>query len=121
MFVGLGYGTFMSNGQAVTVKIVPVHRIGVATSTYFIALDMGLGFGPYILGAIKEMVGYTSMFHVTVVVALLAFVAYYFLYGRYVGTEKDLSLKLALKKNKSETVNVNGKLSITLAIFLTIT
>ena len=40
VFVGLGYGTFMSNGQAVTVKIVPVHRIGVATSTYFIALDM---------------------------------------------------------------------------------
>ena len=55
VFVGLGYGTFMSNGQAVTVKIVPVHRIGVATSTYFIALDMGLGFGPYILGAIKEV------------------------------------------------------------------
>ena len=24
VFVGLGYGTFMSNGQAVTVKIVPV-------------------------------------------------------------------------------------------------
>jgi len=93
VFVGLGYGTFMSNGQAVTVKIVPVHRIGVATSTYFIALDMGLGFGPYILGAIKEEVGYTSMFHVTVVVALLAFVAYYLLYGRYVGTDKDLSLK----------------------------
>lgn len=41
VFVGLGYGTFMSNGQAVTVKIVPVHRIGVATSTYFIALDIG--------------------------------------------------------------------------------
>ena len=60
MFVGLGYGTFMSNGQAVTVKIVPVHRIGVATSTYFIALDMGLGFGPLIfLGAVKEVVGYT--------------------------------------------------------------
>ena len=46
------------------------------------------------------------MFHVTVVVALLAFVAYYLLYGRYVGTERDLSLKLALKKNKLEIVNV---------------
>ena len=93
VFVGLGYGTFMSNGQAVTVKIVPVHRIGVATSTYFIALDMGLGFGPYILGGVKEMVGYTSMFQLTVVVALVAFVAYYFLYGRLVGTDNDLSLK----------------------------
>ena len=40
---------------------------------------MGLGFGPYILGAVKEVVGYTSMFHVTVVVALLRwlFIIYY--------------------------------------------
>ena len=111
VFVGLGYGTFMSNGQAVTVKIVPVHRIGVATSTYFIALDMGLGFGPYILGAIKEVVGYTSMFHVTVVVALLAFVAYYFLYGRYVGTEKDLSLKARAEEEQIRNRKRNGKLA----------
>ena len=93
VFVGLGYGTFMSNGQAVSVKIVPVHRIGVATSTYFIALDVGLGFGPYILGAVKESVGYTDMFQGTAIVALLAFVAYLILYGRFVGTGKDLSLK----------------------------
>ena len=93
IFVGLGYGTFMSNGQAVSVKIVPVHRIGVATSTYFIALDVGLGFGPYILGAVKEVVGYTYMFQGTVVIALLALAVYFFLYGRFVGTAKDLSLK----------------------------
>ena len=93
IFVGLGYGTFMSNGQAVSVKIVPVHRIGVATSTYFIALDVGLGFGPYILGAVKEVVGYTYMFQGTVVIALIALAVYFFLYGRFVGTAKDLSLK----------------------------
>ena len=111
VFVGLGYGTFMSNGQAVTVKIVPVHRIGVATSTYFIALDMGLGFGPYILGAVKEVVGYASMFHVTVVVALLALVAYYLLYGRYVGTERDLSLKARAEEEEIRNRKHNGKLA----------
>lgn len=111
VFVGLGYGTFMSNGQAVTVKIVPVHRIGVATSTYFIALDMGLGFGPYILGAVKEVVGYTSMFHVTVVVALLALVAYYLLYGRYVGTERDLSLKARAEEEEIRNRKRNNKLA----------
>lgn len=93
VFVGLGYGTFMSNGQAVSVKIVPVHRIGVATSTYFIALDVGLGFGPYILGAVKESVGYTYMFQGTVVIAIIALFVYFALYGRFVGTGKDLSLK----------------------------
>ena len=111
VFVGLGYGTFMSNGQAVTVKIVPVHRIGVATSTYFIALDVGLGFGPYILGAIKEVVGYTSMFHVTVVVALVALVAYYLLYGRYVGTDKDLSLKARAEEEQIRNRKRNGQVA----------
>ena len=72
---------------------------------------MGLGFGPYILGAIKEVVGYTSMFHVTVVVALLAFVAYYFLYGRYVGTEKDLSLKARAEEEQIRNRKRNGKLA----------
>lgn len=100
VFVGLGYGTFMSNGQAVTVKIVPIHRIGVATSTYFIALDIGLGFGPYILGGVKEMLGYTEMFQFTAVVSLVALVAYYCLYGRYVGTDKDLSLKARLEEEE---------------------
>lgn len=106
VFVGLGYGTFMSNGQAVTVKIVPVHRIGVATSTYFIALDMGLGFGPYILGGVKEVVGYTSMFQLTVVVALVALAAYYLFYGRYVGTEKDLSLKARAEEEEIKNLKM---------------
>ena len=101
----------MSNGQAVTVKIVPIHRIGVATSTYFIALDVGLGFGPYILGAIKEVVGYTSMFHVTVVVALVALVAYYLFYGRYVGTDKDLSMKARAEEEQIRNRKRNGKLA----------
>ena len=63
------------------------------------------------LGAIKEEVGYTSMFHVTVVVALLAFVAYYFLYGRYVGTEKDLSLKARAEEEQIRNRKRNGKLA----------
>ena len=93
VFVGLGYGTYMSNGQAVVIKMVPVHRIGVATSTYFIALDLGLGIGPYVLGAWKETVGFTGMFSTTAIIALVALVCYFLFYGRLVGTDKDPSLK----------------------------
>ena len=39
--IGLGYGTFMSNGQAVCLQESPSpHRIGIALSTYFIGLDL---------------------------------------------------------------------------------
>ena len=51
------------------------------------------------------------MFHVTVVVALLAFVAYYFLYGRYVGTEKDLSLNARAEEEQIRNRKRNGKLA----------
>ena len=42
--IGLSYGTFMSNGQAVCLKKAQVLcRIRIALSTYFIGLDLGLG------------------------------------------------------------------------------
>ncbi|MBS4913000.1 MAG: MFS transporter [Veillonella sp.] len=107
LFVGLGYGTYMSNGQAVVVKMVPFHRIGIATSTYFIALDLGLGFGPYALGGIKELIGFTNMFLLTAVVAIVAFICYHFLYGRLLGTSADPALKA--QKEELEIRNQNGE------------
>ena len=110
VFVGLGYGTYMSNGQAVVVKMVPFHRIGIATSTYFIALDIGLGFGPYVLGGVKEIVGFTNMFLLTVIVALVAFVCYHFLYGRLLGTPNDPALKA--QKEEMEIRNQDGSFTL---------
>ena len=110
VFVGLGYGTYMSNGKAVVVKMVPFHRIGIATSTYFIALDIGLGFGPYVLGGVKEIVGFTNMFLLTVIVALVAFVCYHFLYGRLLGTPNDPALKA--QKEEMEIRNQDGSFTL---------
>ena len=106
VFVGLGYGTYMSNGQALVVKMVPYHRIGIATSTYFIALDIGIGVGPYILGGVKEIVGFTNMFLLTAIVSIVAFLAYHFLYGRLLGTPKDPTLKA--QKEDIEFRNAQG-------------
>ncbi|WP_159545388.1 MFS transporter [Streptococcus halichoeri] len=52
--IGFGYGTFMSCGQAASIKGVEEHRFNTAMSTYMIGLDLGLGAGPYILGLIKD-------------------------------------------------------------------
>ncbi len=93
VFVGLGYGTYMSNGQAVVIKMVPVYRIGVATSTYFIALDLGLGVGPYLLGAWKEQDGFSGLFLTTAAIDSVSLGCYFLFYGRLVGTDKDPALK----------------------------
>lgn len=110
VFVGLGYGTYMSNGQALVVKMVPYHRIGIATSTYFIALDIGIGVGPYILGGVKEIVGFTYMFLVTAAIAMLAFLAYHFLYGRLIGTPNDPSL--SAQKEEIQYRNAQGHMEL---------
>ena len=36
--------------------------MGLATSTYFIGLDIGLGFGPYLLGYLVPVLGYSNLY-----------------------------------------------------------
>ncbi|WP_028782186.1 MFS transporter [Thalassobacillus devorans] len=62
VLIGLGFGNMQSITQAIAVKAAPVERVGLATSTYYIALDAGLGFGPYVLGFIIPFTGYRSLY-----------------------------------------------------------
>jgi MFS family permease len=90
VFVGLGYGTFMSNAQAISIKVSPRHRMGLATSTYFIFLDAGLGVGPFLLGFLRPAVGFRGIYVVTAIIAFLCLFLYYALHGRKAGEEEEL-------------------------------
>ncbi len=48
--LGIGYGNLSSCMQAIAIKVSPSNKYGLATSTYFIGLDIGIGFGPSLLG-----------------------------------------------------------------------
>jgi len=80
--IGLGYGNVQSCAQAISIKIVPPHRLGLATSTYFIFYDLGLGVGPYILGFFIPFAGYRGLYEMMILVILAAAVLYYFFHGR---------------------------------------
>ncbi|MGE7186145.1 MFS transporter [Peribacillus sp. NPDC006672] len=80
--IGLGFGNMQSSSQAIAVKLTPPHRMGMATSTFFIMLDAGLGFGPYILGFIIPVTGYSTLYVILGVVVIATSVLYYFLHGR---------------------------------------
>ncbi|MER2108861.1 MAG: MFS transporter [Solibacillus sp.] len=79
---GLGYGNFNSIAQTIAVKSTEPHRFGLATSTYFILYDLGLGIGPFILGMIEPHTTYEMIFAAMVPIILICLPLYYVLVGR---------------------------------------
>ena len=80
--IGIGYGNFNSVAQAIAIKVTPNERLGLATSTYFILYDLGLGVGPFFLGFFVPIMGYSGIFLAMVVVIMLSILLYHFLYGK---------------------------------------
>lgn len=91
VFVGLGYGTFMSSAQAIAIKESPKHRVGLATSTYYIFLDGGIGIGPSLLGFLIPLVGFHGLYVTMAGVVIASGFLYYFLHGRKAGRSKRLT------------------------------
>ncbi|PCF35979.1 MFS transporter [Staphylococcus delphini] len=84
IFIGIGYGTIVPSGQAIVVQQAPRHQVGLATSTFYIFLDFGAGFGPFLLGYIISMWGFQTLYIAMAILALIALVLYYVVHGRHV-------------------------------------
>ncbi len=80
--MGLGYGNFNSIAQTMAVKSAEPHRFGLATSTYFILFDIGLGFGPFILGYFEAFTTYRTIFLSMVPLIIICIPLYAMLCGR---------------------------------------
>lgn len=82
MLLGFGYGNIQSITQALAIQVTPPHRMGLANSTYFIFLDLGLGIGPFLLGYIIPVIGYRGMYVALAAVIAFGILAYHLLHGR---------------------------------------
>lgn len=80
--IGFGFGNMQSTAQAVAVKLTPPHRMGLATSTFFISMDAGLGFGPYLLGFVIPLIGYSSLYGILGFAVLATAFLYYGMHGK---------------------------------------
>ncbi|MCM3570279.1 MFS transporter [Neobacillus mesonae] len=81
-FIGFGYGTYMSSSQAVAIKEAPAHRVGLATATFFILTDIGLGIVPFLQGYIVPSLGYNGLFILLAILLIICLPLHYFLYGK---------------------------------------
>lgn len=87
IFIGLGYGSFSPFGQAIAIRNSEAHRLGITTSTFFGFMDMGVGFGPFILGMFMPLLGYRNLYFASAILALLITVIYHFVHGRHAKRE----------------------------------
>jgi len=81
--MGLGFGAIQACGRALTAKVTPLHRMGQATSTFYIFGDTGLGLGPLLCGFLIPLAGYRGMYGVMTAITVASLVAYHLLHGRH--------------------------------------
>ena len=91
VLIGFGYGNFQSVAQTVCVNLASRENVGLATSTYFIMLEIGLGFGPFFLGFLVPSIGYGGLYQFLVISILLAMGIFHVVYGRHESAEKRMS------------------------------
>lgn len=82
VFLAIGFGTLMSSMQAIAVTVAPRERVGLATSTFFLVLDIGTGLGPIVLGLAIANWGYSPMYLAAAGFTLVALLIYYLGHGR---------------------------------------
>jgi MFS family permease len=82
LLLGLGFGNVQSIAQAIAVKSSSYERMGLATATFFMAMDIGLGFGPFVLGYLLNFISYAQMYLLAGSISVVALILYYLLLGR---------------------------------------
>ena len=82
LLLGYGYGTITASCHALAVHCAPMHQAGIATSTYFVLLDFGIGIGPYTLGSFVPSLGFSFVYLAAGVLAAAGMVMYYCLLAR---------------------------------------
>ena len=82
--LGIGYGNLYSSMQAIAIKVSPSTKYGLATSTYFIGLDIGIGFGPSFLGLFTHMITYSQLYGIMAILGIITLFIYFVVHGRNV-------------------------------------
>ncbi len=65
-------------------KLSPPIKYGIATSTFYVGLDAGVGFGPSFLGLFTHMFSYSEIFGFMAALAIITMLVYFLIHGRHV-------------------------------------
>ncbi len=86
--LGVGNGNVLPTLQAMAINLVEPDRRGVASSTLFSGIDLGIGLGSTVLGWLGDAVGLSTMFIASGLVLLLPLAYYHFHLRGYYGAKR---------------------------------
>lgn len=72
LLMSVGYGLLNSVSLATCMKVVSLEQQGIASSTYYIGLDIGLLLGPLLGGQIYQLFGSANMFLILAIIPLFS-------------------------------------------------
>ncbi|ASV19339.1 MFS transporter [Klebsiella quasivariicola] len=74
--IGIGYGSVTPVFQTQIISSVETHKIGVANSLFFNAMDAGLAIGAFVMGIMVDGVGYRAIYLVGALLVVVAGLIY---------------------------------------------
>ncbi len=92
---GMGFGAMVPSLQAWMISLVEPHRRGVGNSTFYSAMDIGVGSGSMLCGVIANVTSYAVMFRFASSFVIVMFIIY-FAYLNLVKVKKVEDKKIAV-------------------------
>ena len=80
--IGIGFGTVQSNFQAIAITEATQQGKSLATSTYYIFLDLATGIGPYLLGILIGLLSFRQLYLTVALWTIVCIGIYYIVHGK---------------------------------------
>ena len=80
--MAVGYGVIYSVLQATALLLAPISEQGLASSTFYLGLDIGMAFGPILSGIVDSLLPITWFYPVELIIIPLAILIYAFYHQR---------------------------------------
>lgn len=97
--IGIGYGTVQSCFQAIAIKLSPPHQKALATSTFFIFIDLASGAGPYLLGIAAGFMSFRFLYLAVAGWIVAGISIYYAVHGKKAKMERKTAVAESINKS----------------------
>ena len=76
-FMAIGYGVIYSILQSTALLLAPISEQGLASSTFYLGLDIGMAFGPIIMGLISDLLPIKFFYPIQLLLLPLMLIVYW--------------------------------------------